>query len=164
MKANHKEIVPEATGALVNSTRHARKLVPAAIHSGRRKLFAILALGLISGLCLMQEGRARAQTFTTLHSFTGSDGANPYAGLTVAGNSNTFYGTTANGGSPGWGWGTVFAVNADGTAFTNLHTFTGSDGANPWAGLILSGHTLYGTAYSGGNPGYGTVFAINTDG
>src|SRR6266478_4975753 len=164
MNANRKEIVLEATGAIENSTRPVRKLVPAAIHPGRRMLLVILALGLITGLGLMLEGRVTAQTFTNLHSFSGSDGANPYAGLTVTSESNTLYGTTANGGSPGWAWGTVFKVNADGTGFTNLHTFTGSDGANPWAGLILSGHTLYGTAYSGGNPGYGTVFAINTDG
>src|SRR6266478_514734 len=164
MNANRKEIVLEATGAIENSTRPVRKLVPAAIHPGRRMLLVILALGLITGLGLMLEGRVTAQTFTNLHSFSGSDGANPYAGLTVTSESNTLYGTTANGGSPGWAWGTVFKVNADGTGFTNLHSFTGSDGANPWAGLILSGNTLFGTTYSGGNSGYGTVFAINTDG
>jgi uncharacterized repeat protein (TIGR03803 family) len=59
----------------------------------------------------------------------------------------------------------VFAVNADGTGFTILHSFTGgSDGANPWAGLVLSGNTLYGTTYLGGSSGAGTVFALNTDG
>jgi len=58
----------------------------------------------------------------------------------------------------------VFAVNADGTGFTNLHSFTYSDGATPWAGLILSGNTLYGTAIQGGRSGNGTVFAVNTDG
>ena len=45
----------------------------------------------------------------------------------------------------------MFAVNTNGTGFTNLHSFTGgSDGANPYAGLILSGNTLYGTASNGG--------------
>jgi uncharacterized repeat protein (TIGR03803 family) len=49
--------------------------------------------------------------------------------------------------------------------FTILHSFTGgSDGANPWAGLILSGNTLFGTAYNGGSWGHGTVFKVNTDG
>ena len=86
---------------------------------------------------------------------------------------NTLYGTTINGGSSGQG--TVFAVNTDGTAFAVLHSFTAtstnssgpyanSDGAWPRAGLILSGKTLYGTAYEGGPNGEGTVFAINTDG
>ena len=109
-------------------------------------------------------------SFTNLHSFTAtppypnltnSDGANPQCGLIVSG--NTLFGTAANGGSPGKG--TVFKVNTDGTVFTNLHTFTGSsDGANPYAGLILLGNTLYGTAVGGGSSGNGTVFRINTDG
>src|SRR5262249_22549642 len=37
-------------------------------------------------------------------------------------------------------------------------------GANPNAGLILSGNTLYGTAAAAGSSGAGTVFAVNTDG
>ena len=56
-------------------------------------------------------------------------------------------GRRLHGGSSGNG--TVFAVNTDGTGFTNLHSFyccTNSDGAYPYAGLILSGNTLYGTA------------------
>jgi uncharacterized repeat protein (TIGR03803 family) len=103
-----------------------------------------------------------AQTFTTLYSFTGgNDGANPYAGLILSG--NTLYGTAEYGGS--WGEGTAFAVNTDGTGFTNLYDFTGgSDGANPYAALVLSGNTLYGTAECGGSWGEGTVFAVNTDG
>jgi len=48
--------------------------------------------------------------------------------------------------------------------YTVLKHFTGSDGGNPWAGLTLSGSTLYGTTYSGGSSGWGTVFKINTDG
>jgi len=117
--------------------------------------------------------------FTNLHSFaalggnrfqqTNSDGSQPIGGLVLAG--NTLYGTASFGG-PNHS-GTVFAVNTDGTGFTNLHSFTpesaspnytNSDGANPGAGLILSGHTLYGTALDGGNAGNGAIFAINTDG
>ena len=116
--------------------------------------------------------------FTTLHSFTetstnssgfytNSDGANPFAGLILSG--NTLYGTAADGGSSGSG--TVFKVNTDGTGFTVLHSFTAwayehknIDGAYPYAGLVLSGNTLYGTAADGGSSGSGTVFAVNTDG
>ena len=117
-----------------------------------------------------------AQTFKTLHSFTAggyvssgkytnSDGVYPIAGLILSG--NTLYGTANLGGSSGAG--TVFAVNTDGTGFTNLHSFTtlsgtNSDGSLPQAGLILSGNTLYGTARNGGTSDNGTVFAINTDG
>lgn len=109
--------------------------------------------------------------FTTLHSFTAtsgsdpyptnSDGASPQAGLVLSG--NTLYGTAAVGG--GSGRGVVFAINTDGTGFTNLHAFSAvSDGANPYAGLVWSGGTLYGTAVSGGSSDHGTVFAVNTDG
>jgi len=99
--------------------------------------------------------------FTNLHNFSlVSDGANPYAGLIISG--NILYGPAAYGGSSGAG--TVFALNTDGTGFTNLHSLTGGDGANPYARLVLSGNTLYATAYGGGSLGYGTVFAVNTDG
>src|SRR5207247_303345 len=38
---------------------------------------------------------------------------------------------------------------------------TNSDGSYPLAGLLLSGSTLYGTAYYGGSSGNGTVFSIS---
>jgi len=106
--------------------------------------------------------------FTTLRSFTGgSDGASPYAELVLSG--NTLYGTAAYGG--GSGNGTVFKLNADGTGFTALHSFTAigaggtnSDGANPTAGLFFSGGILYGTTYFGGASGNGALFAVSTNG
>jgi uncharacterized repeat protein (TIGR03803 family) len=103
--------------------------------------------------------------FTNLHNFTGgNDGANPYAGLILSG--NTLYGTAGEGGC--CDRGAVFAVNTDGTGFTNLHSFTYNDGALPMGELILSGNTLFGTTVYGGSSGngtpLGTVFKINTDG
>ena len=117
-------------------------------------------------------------SFTNLHFFTalaaGStnrDGAFPYAGVILSG--NTLYGTAQGGGDAGKG--TVFRVNTDGTSFTNLHSFsasgvnysyfeTNSDGIIPIGSLVLSGNTLYGTAYQGGISGQGTIFKVNTDG
>jgi uncharacterized repeat protein (TIGR03803 family) len=101
--------------------------------------------------------------FTNLYNFAGStDGANTQGPLVFL--SNKLYGTTDSNGS--YGAGTVFAVNSDGTGFTNLHSFTGAtnDGAGPAAGLILSSNTLYGTTQFGGSWNNGTVFAINADG
>ena len=43
---------------------------------------------------------------------------------------------------------------------TTLATFNGSNGATTYAGLALSGNTLYGTTYLGGANGYGTLFAL----
>ena len=89
------------------------------------------------------------------------DGANPSGGLVLSG--SKLYGTTVAGGSSSNG--TIFALNTEGTGFTNLHNFDGTrDGANPYASLILSGNTLYGTAVNGGGGGAGTVFALNPDG
>ena len=52
--------------------------------------------------------------------------------------------------------------------FTVLVNFSGGDGANPGAnpqaGLVASGGTLYGTTYAGGSPNFGTVFSVNTNG
>jgi uncharacterized repeat protein (TIGR03803 family) len=112
-------------------------------------------------------GEEMLHTFTKLSGpvYTNSDGAYPESRLVLF--SNTLYGTTSCG---RWGNGTVFAVNTDGTGFTNLYNFsadintTNSDGAGPTGELILSGNTLYGTASDGGSSGNGTVFAVNTDG
>ncbi|MGI8965817.1 MAG: choice-of-anchor tandem repeat GloVer-containing protein [Limisphaerales bacterium] len=114
--------------------------------------------------------------FITLHSFTAtsgpsatnSDGTAPQAALVLSG--NILYGAASTGGD--FGSGTLFKLNTDGTGFTTLHNFTStnnvlatnSDGATPYAGLIVSGNTLYGTAYSGGSSGFGTVFAVKTNG
>src|SRR6266853_1711896 len=84
----------------------------------KQNLLPVLVVGLGSALV----GQLAAQTFITLHNFSGnSDGANPQAGLFLSG--NMLYGTTTYGGSTSNG--TVFAVNTAGTSFTNLYNFTG---------------------------------------
>ena len=101
--------------------------------------------------------------FTNLHSFsrTEMNGAFPFAGLTLSG--KTLYGTTSAGGSNNSG--TVFAINTNGTEFTILHDFNARiDGGSPESGLVLWGHTLYGTTTSGIDINKGTVFALDIDG
>src|SRR5438477_6341616 len=119
-----------------------------------KDLFLLLVL--IAAPSLIPAGRVTAQTFTTLRSFIGSDGALPFAGLILSG--NTLYGTTRWYG--GFGGGTVFAVNTDGRGYATLHSFGSVGGQRPNADLILSGNTLYGTTEAGGTPGAGTVFKV----
>jgi uncharacterized repeat protein (TIGR03803 family) len=90
---------------------------------------------------------------------------NPNVNFPLAVSGSQIYGTTVYGGGGGE-YGSVFALNTDGTGFTVLHYFAanGVDGVRPNAGLTLSGNTLYGTTDGGGNYGDGTVFKINTDG
>jgi uncharacterized repeat protein (TIGR03803 family) len=101
--------------------------------------------------------------FTAINNNTNSDGAGPVGELALSG--NTLYGTTQLGGNGGEG--TMFKINADGTGFTNLYSFstitsnTNSDGANPSTFFVISGNTLYGTAPGGGTGGSGTLFALN---
>jgi uncharacterized repeat protein (TIGR03803 family) len=101
--------------------------------------------------------------FITLHSFTGTpypftniDGANPLGSLVLV--DGILYGTASTGGSS-TSAGTIFKVNTDGTGYTNFYSFGGgTNGAFPYAGLLLSGSTLYGTTEGG------TIFKIDTDG
>jgi len=104
--------------------------------------------------------------FTTLHHFAGypGEGSFPLAGLVLSG--DTLYGTTSEGGTNANESGTIFAINTNGANFATLHNFNGTpgDGAQPVAGLFLSGSTLYGTTQAGGTNGYGTIFAVSTNG
>jgi uncharacterized repeat protein (TIGR03803 family) len=116
---------------------------------------------LFACLSLLLAGPAKAQTFKVLHTFSGTDGSYPWSGVILSG--NTLFGTTVDGGSGIDG--TVFALNTDGSGFTNLFDFPQpSFGFQPYAGLVLSGGTLYGATRSGGDNGLGTVFAVGTDG
>src|ERR1041384_1624940 len=104
---------------------------------------------------------------TSTNSYEGAD-----PGATLVQSGNTLYGTTSeHAGAMGGACGSIFKVNTDGGNFAVLHFFppltyphaTNSDGGTPMAGLVLAGHTLYGTASGGGRSGCGTVFKINTD-
>ena len=100
---------------------------------------------------------------TVLYSFEGGmDGLHPDGGLAIdpAGN---LYGTTVYGGASNYG--TVFEVDRSGTE-TVLHSFTGgTDGAYPYAGLILdSAGNLFGTTSGGGGFNAGTVFEVDRTG
>jgi len=100
-----------------------------------------------------------------LYSFAGgSDGFNPYGGVTV-GSGGVLYGTTSSGGA-GIYCGTVFSLTPPATTggtWTNtvLHRFTGSDGCLPYAGVTIgSGGVLFGTTNAGGIWGKGNVFSL----
>ena len=104
-------------------------------------------------------------TFVTLHSFSdsGSDGAQPEAGLLMDTKGN-LYGTTFYGGL--FGDGTIFEISSGGSNCTTLYSFdsgNGTDGANPWGGLTMDENgNLYGTTYNGGANGTGSLFALAT--
>jgi len=104
---------------------------------------------------------------TVLHSFDASagDGATPYSGP-IRDASGNLYGTTALGGTSKNG--IVYKIDSKGKE-TILHRFTGgSDGSNPYGGLVRDSEgNLYGTTGFGGNCGggyCGEVFKIDATG
>ena len=116
-----------------------------------------------AALCVGTSNIFAAVIFTNLIAFNGTNGANPQCNL-VPGPNGNFYGTTANGGTNGFG--TVFEISPDGSFFTNLYNFAGgTNGAGPAAALTLgSDGYFYGTTYNGGISNWGTVFRISTSG
>ncbi len=112
-------------------------------------------------------GQAGAWTTTVLHSFIGSDGANPRATV-IFDSTGALDGTTFKGGTSNTG--TVFQLKppaVTGGAWTEsvLHSFAGSDGSNPLAPVVLDQYgALYGTTFNGGASSHGTVFQLTPPG
>lgn len=107
---------------------------------------------------------------TVLHTFTGSpDGSEPFGNLVIDSAGN-LYGMTMSGGASsgscfaGAGCGVVFKVDAAGNESV-LHNFSGPDGANPEAGLVMdAAGNLYGATTGGGASSQGAVFKLDKGG
>ena len=87
---------------------------------------------------------------SVLHTFSGSDGSWPMASLLFDTNGN-LYGTTSTGGDANQG--TVFRMTPanGGWSESVLHSFSGADGAVPYAAVIMDGRgNLFGTTNEGG--------------
>ena len=102
---------------------------------------------------------------TTLVTFGGSDGMDPYGLITDA--NGDLFGTTNSGGASDDG--TVFEIAKTSAGYasvpTTLVSFNGSDGASPAATLIADANgDLFGTTESGGANNAGTVFEITDSG
>jgi len=119
-------------------------------------LFAVSPLGFV----------AQAQTFNSLLSFDGANGADPFYVYLVQGVDGNLYGTTYTDAANGYG--SVFKITPGGK-LTTIYSFCAqpgcTDGANPEAGVVLAGNgKFYGTTSSGGYNLGGTIFEITPGG
>jgi len=130
-----------------------------------RKVRSALALaGLVWVTAALAAPSAQAQTLTVLYSFKGgaTDGENPQAGV-IMDKAGNLCGTTVEAHAPLEG--IAFELTTTGTE-TVLHRFAGgTDGANPYAGLIEgAAGTFYGTTSAGGASNSGVVFKVTKTG
>ena len=102
--------------------------------------------------------------YTVLHHFAGAPSDGRQAGGDLVRIGTAFYGTSIYGGTSDWG--TIYKIEADGTGFALLHSFTGGAGDGDWpeGSLILFKGKLYGMAHYGGNGNFGVIYRINPDG
>ncbi|MFZ0659104.1 MAG: choice-of-anchor tandem repeat GloVer-containing protein [Candidatus Binataceae bacterium] len=155
-------------------------------------IFVVLVLFLVSLAICAPAARAQSWGEVVLHSFAGTDGANPGAGL-IRGRDGNFYGTTEVGGANPNGFqsasntlngpGTVFKLTPSGR-LTTLYSFCSvadpinghcTDGTGP-QGLVQSsdGNFYDTTEYGGANTSFqnapdtpdgpGTVFKLTPSG
>jgi uncharacterized repeat protein (TIGR03803 family) len=130
-------------------------------------LLAVLCLFASAAHSVAQTytGTDPGTTFTTLHSFDGTDGNKSFAGLVQATN-GSLYGTTYYGGAKDSG--EVFEITLSGT-LTTFHSFCSksrcSDGEYTYATPVQgTDGNFYGTTYLGGSKELGTVFKITPSG
>jgi|HubBroStandDraft_1064217.scaffolds.fasta_scaffold01228_5 uncharacterized repeat protein (TIGR03803 family) len=123
---------------------------------------AALAPAAVLALAFITMQPVPAQTFTVLYTFTGgADGGTPMATPLLY--NAALYGTTSGGGTNASG--TIYGYSVKEKKEVALHSFAGSDGADPIAGLVQgSNGNFYGVAYKGGAHNDGTLFEISPAG
>ncbi len=117
--------------------------------------------GPVYGGCGVVFEISASGSFSVLHTFDFSDGADP--AIKTQDKNGNLYGTTSWGGNPcpDGGCGLIFELTPTGV-FTVLYKFTGgSDGANPNDLIRDDQGNLYGTTI---NAGFGQIFQLTNSG
>jgi hypothetical protein len=116
-----------------------------------------------SSTALTLTASAGSQTGVGYLVNTAGEGGAPYGGV-LLGSAGQLYVTVTIGGTLGAGAVLEFtppATKDKPWTETILYSFTGgTDGSEPFAGVVLNGTSLYGTTAFNGASGYGTVFEL----
>jgi uncharacterized repeat protein (TIGR03803 family) len=123
-------------------------------------LFGMTRFGGAASSGVIFELHSDGTGYTNLHEFSNvdEDGNDPRNSLTASG--ATLYGTTQAGGK--YGGGTVFSISADGSGYSQLHSFSGPDGDSPHGDVLPYDGQLLGLTRWGGASGLGVVFSLST--
>jgi uncharacterized repeat protein (TIGR03803 family) len=123
-----------------------------------------LPYGIIFKLARVMDGSSVKWRETILYNLSGGADGNGPGGGVILDSAGNLYGTTIAGGSSNCGCGVAFKLppqTGGSWKYTLLHTFVGSDGAQPDANLTLGPDgKLCGTAATGGAHGGGVVFQM----
>jgi uncharacterized repeat protein (TIGR03803 family) len=132
------------------------------------RLYGVASAGGSNGVGTVYAYAPVGGVFTVLHNFDGSKGSQPSGELLLA-QDGKLYGTTSTGGTNDNGnatlYGTIYSIARDGTGFTSIYSFKGSDGASPTGRLLqLNASTFIGVTQSGGRCSQGTVYQLSLTG
>jgi uncharacterized repeat protein (TIGR03803 family) len=132
------------------------------------RLYGVASAGGSKGLGTVFAYDPVGGVFTVLHNFDGNQGAQP-SGELLLGQDGKLYGTASTGGTNDSGnatlYGTIFSIARDGTGFTSIYSFKGSDGSTPTGRLLqLNPTTFVGITQSGGRCSQGTVYQLSLTG
>jgi uncharacterized repeat protein (TIGR03803 family) len=132
------------------------------------RLYGVASAGGSSGVGTIFAYDPVGRVFSVLHNFDGSKGAQPSGELLLA-LDGKLYGNTSSGGTSDNGnptlFGTIYSIARDGTGFTSIFSFKGSDGSNPTSRFVqMDATTFVGIAQGGGRCGQGTAYQLSLTG
>lgn len=137
-------------------------------NGGDGLLYGVASAGGANGVGTLFSLDPNSRLLTKLHDFDAPNGANP-SGALIVGLDSRLYGVTGGGGTNSSGTttnlGTIYSIARDGTGFSKLHSFDGSQGSSPFGPLLqLDETTFVGIAARGGTCGQGTLFHYSSTG
>jgi uncharacterized repeat protein (TIGR03803 family) len=161
------ELSPSGSGTWTANAIYSGQLISPLIVDSAGNLYGQTAGGGTNNLGFILElspNSGGGWTTTDLHDFSGPDGASGAgaAGIVpglIMDSTGDIYGATYAGGANNDG--VVFRMHktSSGWHLVVLHSFSGPDGINPDAPLVIdAAGNLYGTASQGGANGFGVVF------
>ena len=125
---------------------------------GNGNIFGTTFFGGTNNAGTVYEILKNSNTIISLGSFSTTNGANPYAGVTFDSKGNLF-GVTRNGGLNSDG--AVYEIATGQSAISLVASLNGTNGLNPYGNVAFDGNVnLFGTANGGGANGTGTIYEV----